>query len=92
MYTLKQIPGVNIEFDQEDPPVNDFLTEKEIEEMFEGFEIIETVREHHQLLPVCRSGVKAFLYNYGLKPLYNFLPENFAKRFAYKYSVTALRQ
>jgi ubiquinone/menaquinone biosynthesis C-methylase UbiE len=92
MYALKLIPGVNIEFDREDPPVNDFLTESEIEEMFDGFEIIETVQEHHRLLPVCRAGIKAFLYNYGLKPLYNFLPEDFAKSIAYKYSVTALRR
>ncbi|MDX1739894.1 MAG: class I SAM-dependent methyltransferase, partial [Rhodothermales bacterium] len=54
MYSLKQIPGVNIEFEEEDPPVNDFLTEKECENFFNGFEITETVREHHRLLPVCR--------------------------------------
>ncbi|MCB0306049.1 MAG: class I SAM-dependent methyltransferase [Calditrichaeota bacterium] len=92
MYSLKQIPGVNIEFDEEDPPVNDFLTEQEVEAMFAGYEIIETEREHHRLLPVCRSGVKAFLYNYGLKPFYNIIPEGLAKRFAYKYSVTAIKK
>ncbi len=92
MYALKQIPGVNIEFDEQDPPINDFLTEKEIETMFEGFEIIQTAREHHRLLPVCRSGIKAFLYNYGLKPIYNLLPERTAKKLAYKFSVTAIKR
>lgn len=89
MYTLKQLPGVNIEFEEEDPPVNDFLSEQECEAFFDGFEIKETVREHHRLLPVCRSGIKAALYNYGLKPAYNLLPDTIARRFAYKYSVTA---
>ena len=91
MYSLKQIPGVNIEFEEEDPPVNDFLTEKECENFFNGFKITETVREHHRLLPVCRSGVKAALYNYGLKPAYNLMPDGVARRFAYKYSITAVK-
>ncbi len=92
MYSLKQIPGVNIEFEEEDPPVNDFLTESQVEAFFEGFDIVETVREHHRLLPVCREGLKATLYNYGLKPIYNLIPEGVAARFAYKYSVTAVKQ
>jgi 2-polyprenyl-3-methyl-5-hydroxy-6-metoxy-1,4-benzoquinol methylase len=92
MYSLKQLPGVNIEFEEEDPPVNDFLTEEECEAFFAGFEIVETVREHHRLLPVCRSGLKAALYNYGLKPAYNLLPDGLARRFAYKYSVTAIKR
>lgn len=91
MYSLKQIPAVNIEFEQEDPPVNDFFSESEIERMFEGFEIVEKAREHYRLLPVCRSGIKAVLYNYGLKPFYNALPAGFAKRFAYKYSITGVK-
>jgi 2-polyprenyl-3-methyl-5-hydroxy-6-metoxy-1,4-benzoquinol methylase len=92
MYLLKQIRGVNIEFEEEDPPVNDFLTEAEIEAMFEGFKIVEAAHEHHRLLPVCRSGMKAFLYNYGLKPFYNMIPEGLAKRYAYKYSITAMKK
>jgi ubiquinone/menaquinone biosynthesis C-methylase UbiE len=91
MYTLKLIPGVNIEYDGEDPPVNDFYTEKEIEAMFEGFEIIEAAQEHYRALPVCRSGLKANLYTYGFKPIYNLIPESIAKRFAYKFSVTAVK-
>ena len=92
MYTLKQMPGVNIEFEEEDPPVNDFLTEKEVEALFGGFEIVEATQEHHRLLPVCRSGMKAALYNYGLKPIYNLLPAPLAKQFAYKYSITAVKR
>jgi SAM-dependent methyltransferase len=92
MYSLKQIRGVNIEFEEEDPPVNDFLTEQECEAFFSGFDIVETTQEHHRLLPVCRSGVKATLYNYGLKPFYNLLPDRLARRFAYKYSITAVKK
>lgn len=91
MYTLKQIPGVNIEYDEEDPPVNEFYSEQEILDMFDGFEIVEAVQEHYRALPVCRSGLKANLYTYGFKPIYNLIPESIAKKFAYKFSVTAIK-
>lgn len=92
MYFLKQLPGVNIEFEEEDPPISDFQTEKEIEAMFEGYQIVDAAREHYRLLPVSRSGLKASLYNYILKPCYNAIPETLAKRNAYKYSVTAIKR
>jgi 2-polyprenyl-3-methyl-5-hydroxy-6-metoxy-1,4-benzoquinol methylase len=92
MYTLKQIPGVNIEFDEEDPPVNQFYTEKEIEKMFHRFRIIETSREHYDLLEVCREGVKAALYNHILKPVYNHMPRPVRESLAYKYSVVAIKR
>jgi SAM-dependent methyltransferase len=81
----------NIEHKEEDPPVNEFLTEQEILAMFEGFEILEAVQEHYRALPVRRSGLKAALYTYGFKPVYNLIPEPIARRFAYKYSVTAVK-
>ncbi len=92
MHFLKKMPGVNIEFEEADPPVSDFLTEKEIKAMFEEFEIVESSQDHYRLLPACRSGFKAFLYNYGLTPFYNLIPETIAKRNAYKYSVTAIKK
>jgi ubiquinone/menaquinone biosynthesis C-methylase UbiE len=64
----------------------------EIEEMFLGFEIIDAMREHYRALPICRSGVKAALYTYVFKPIYNLQPVGLAERFAYKYSVTAVKQ
>ena len=73
------------------PPVNEFYTEKEIEAMFEGFRIVEAVQEHYRALPVRRDGLKATLYKYGFKPIYNLTPEFIAKRFAYKYSVTGVK-
>lgn len=91
MYVLHRWGRENIEHTEEDPPVNEFLTEQEILGMFEGFEIIEAVQEHYRALPVRRSGLKAALYTYGFKPVYNRIPELVAKRFAYKYSVTAVK-
>jgi ubiquinone/menaquinone biosynthesis C-methylase UbiE len=91
MYLLKQRGGANIEYEDEDPPVNDFYTEAEIEAMFRNFEIVETYREHYRALPVARTGFKAILYRFIFSPLYNLLPESFAKRFAYKYSVVAVK-
>lgn len=92
MHALKSLPGVNIEFADEDPPVNDFLTERQIEALFEGFEIVDRVREHERLLPVQRSGLKAMLYRRVLKPLYNLVPKPIALRWAYKYSITAVKR
>jgi hypothetical protein len=82
----------NIEYKEEDPPVNEFLTEAQVEDLFEGFEIVETAREHHRALPVCRSGLKAALYTYGFMPAYNLIPAPLALRLAYKYSVTAIKR
>jgi ubiquinone/menaquinone biosynthesis C-methylase UbiE len=52
MYLLHHLGRENIEHKEEDPPVNEFYTEQQILSFFQGFEIIEAVREHHRLLPV----------------------------------------
>jgi ubiquinone/menaquinone biosynthesis C-methylase UbiE len=89
MYWLHHLGRENIEYKEEDPPVNEFYTEREILAMFEGFDIVEAVQDHYRALPVRRDGLKAALYTYGFKPLYNLLPEPLAKKLAYKLSVTA---
>jgi hypothetical protein len=71
--------------------VNEFYTEEEIESMFEGFEIVETHRDHYRALPVARWGLKAALYKFGFMPVYKLLQRAIAERFAYKYSVTAVK-
>ena len=92
MYLLNRWGRENIEYKQEDPPVNDFLKETEIESFFAGlFRIEEAVREHHRALPAKRHGVKAFLYHRAFKPVYNMLPTSLAMRYAYKYSITAVK-
>lgn len=91
MYVMHHLGGENIEYKEEDPPVNEFYFEHEIESMFEGFEIVATYRDHYRALPVARTGPKAALYRYGFKPVYNLLPEILAKKLAYKYSVTAVK-
>jgi ubiquinone/menaquinone biosynthesis C-methylase UbiE len=91
MYTLHRYGRENIEYKEEDPPVNQFYTEQEIEAMFVGYKIVEAVREHYRALPVSRSGLKAVLYTYGFKPLYNLIPASLAKQYAYKYSITAMK-
>jgi ubiquinone/menaquinone biosynthesis C-methylase UbiE len=91
MYLLNRWGRENIEYKEEDPPVNEFYTEAEILEMFKGFEIVEAAQEHYRALPVRRDGFKAALYKYGFKPVYNLIPEALAKKFAYKLSVTAIK-
>jgi hypothetical protein len=92
MYALMRLGRENVEFTDQDPPVNDFLTEAEILAMFEGFTIEQTVREHYRALPVARSGLKAVLYTRVFRPLYNLLPRSLAMRLAYKLSVTAVKK
>lgn len=92
MYLLHHLGRENIEYKEQDPPVNEFYTEKQILDFFQGYEIVEAVQEHYRLLPVRRSGLKAWLYQTVLTPVYNLLPESLAKNWAYKYSVTAIKK
>jgi len=92
MYLLHNLGRENIEFKEEDPPVNQFYTEEEVLAMFDGFEVVEAAQEHYRALPVRRSGVKATLYKYFFMPVYNIIPESIAKHYAYKYSVTGVKE
>lgn len=92
MYLLSRLGRENIEYKDEDPPVTDFYTEAEVLSMFDGFVVEETANEHYRALPIARSGLKASLYNMAFKPAYNLVPELAAKRLAYKFSVTAVKQ
>jgi len=89
---LSRIGRENIEFKDEDPPVNEFFTESEIFGMFRGFHIESTAREHYRALPIARRGVKASLYTLTFRPVYNALPAPLAKGLAYKFSVTAIKE
>jgi ubiquinone/menaquinone biosynthesis C-methylase UbiE len=91
MYFLHVYGRENIEYKEEDPPVNTFYTEAEVLAFFEGYTVVEAVQEHYRLLPVRRDGLKANLYKYVLKPIYNLLPLPIAKHYAYKISVTATK-
>jgi ubiquinone/menaquinone biosynthesis C-methylase UbiE len=92
MYLLHHLGRENIEYKEEDPPVNQFYTEEEILAMFKGFQILAAVQEHYRALPVRRSGIKAGLYKYLFRPGYNLIPETLAKRYAYKYSIMAMKE
>jgi ubiquinone/menaquinone biosynthesis C-methylase UbiE len=91
MYLIHRLGRENIEFKEDDPPVNEFYTEDEILAMFEGFKILAAVQEHYRALQVSRTGLKAALYTYGFRPVYNLIPEPLARRLAYKFSVTAAK-
>jgi SAM-dependent methyltransferase len=91
MYLLHRYGRENIEYKEQDPPVNEFYTDAEILAMFHGFRVIETAHEHHRALPVRRDGFKAALYTYVFRPVYNLIPLPIAKKFAYKFSVTAIK-
>jgi SAM-dependent methyltransferase len=91
MWTLHRLGREPIEAHEEDPPVNEFYTDEQIHDMFEGFRIVESAREHHRALPVAKRGIKAALYRWGFQPVYNLLPESLAMRWAYKLSVTAIK-
>jgi ubiquinone/menaquinone biosynthesis C-methylase UbiE len=91
MWTVHRLGREPIEAHEEDPPVNEFYTERQILDMFRGFEVVEAAREHHRALPVAKRGIKAVLYRRVFAPLYNLLPESLALRYAYKFSVTAIK-
>ena len=88
-HMLSKLGRENIEFKEQDAPVIDFYTESEVGEMLHGFTIEEMTQDHYRALPIARTGLKAMLYTYGFRPVYNLLPESIAKRFAHKISVVA---
>lgn len=91
MYLISKWGRENVEFKEEDPPVNEWYTDDEILAMFSGFKVVEVVREHTRALPVARHGIKALLYRGVFRPLYNSIPESLSRRLAYKLSVTAVK-
>lgn len=92
MWVVHRLGREPIEAHDEDPPVNEFYTEAAILSMFDGFRVVETAREHHRALPVAKRGIKAALYHGVFRPLYNLLPEPLALRWAYKFSVVAVKE
>jgi len=92
MYLVSRLGREPIEHGEEDPPVNEFYRDEEILSFFEGFRILEAVPEHHRAIAVRKSGFKADLYRYAFAPLYNLLPERLALRYAYKLSITAIKE
>lgn len=92
MYWISKLGRENIEYEEKDPPVIDFFTEKEILSMFNGFVIEKAIQDHYRALPVARSGFKAMLYKRLFRPMYNQLPVGIARKFAYKYSVIAVKK
>jgi SAM-dependent methyltransferase len=91
MWTIHRLGREPIEAHEADPPVTEFYTEEQILDMFRGFEVVETAREHHRALPVAKRGFKAALYRSVFAPAYNLLPEPLALRYAYKFSVIAIK-
>jgi ubiquinone/menaquinone biosynthesis C-methylase UbiE len=92
MYLIHRAGRENIEFTDQDPPVNEFYRDEEILAFFRDFDVIEAAHEHHRALPVCRTGLKATLYRHVFMPTFNLIPESLAKRWAYKLSVTAIKR
>jgi len=92
MYLIHRLGREPIEAHEEDAPVTEFLTEPKILEMFKGFRTVETAREHHRALPIAKRGFKASLYRWGFRPAYNLLPERLALHWAYKFSVTGVKE
>jgi ubiquinone/menaquinone biosynthesis C-methylase UbiE len=91
MYTIHRLGRENIEYKEEDPPVNEFYTDEEALAFFQGYQVVETIHEHERLLPARRDGFKAFLYHRVLMPTYNMLPASIALKYAYKLSVIAIK-
>jgi ubiquinone/menaquinone biosynthesis C-methylase UbiE len=91
MYAISRLGRENIEFKEQDPPVTDFYTDREILDLFRRFQVVEATHDHYRALPVARRGLKAMLYRRLFQPAYNSLPERLARALAYKLSITAVK-
>jgi SAM-dependent methyltransferase len=85
MYLMNRLGRENIEYREEDPPVDEFLAGPQVEYLLHSVEILETHRSH----PLCCIGFRAWLHTYLCKPICNLIPESIARRVAYMYTVTA---
>jgi ubiquinone/menaquinone biosynthesis C-methylase UbiE len=91
-YVLDRWSIVNtVSIGSEIPPVTHFFTETELRDFFKDFVIEEIAREQYRLIPSIRGGLKGAVFTWGLRPLYNLLPEAIAKPFANKASVIAVK-
>lgn len=86
---LKLMDAVSI--GSEVPPVTHFFSDAELRLLFHAFAIEALEHEQYSLIPSIRRGLKGTLFTWGLRPLYNLLPEAIAKRFANKVSVIAVK-
>jgi SAM-dependent methyltransferase len=91
MQLISRLGRENIEFSDADPPVIDFMRERDVLDLFDGFEIERVHRDHYRALPIARQGWKAALYSGVFRPAYNLLPVTIATRLAYKFSVKAMK-
>lgn len=92
MLLISRLGRENIEFEDADPPVTEFMREGEFLGLFEEFEVVSVSRDHYLALPIARRGWKAVLYEWGFRPLYNLLPRAVAQHLVYKLSVTGIRK
>jgi ubiquinone/menaquinone biosynthesis C-methylase UbiE len=91
-HSLSRLGGTNVvTIGKSAPPVTDFFSEAELRSIFADFEAVEIEREHYRLIPSVRTGWQSAVYSYGLRPVYNLLPEALAKRWANKLSVAAVK-
>lgn len=91
MLFLSRLGRQNIEHEDSDPPVTDFMRERDVLALFRDFEVESVSRDHYRALPIAKRGWKATAYRYGFRPVYNLLPAPIARRLAYKFSVIAVK-
>jgi SAM-dependent methyltransferase len=91
-YGLQRLGFVDaVSIGSEAPPVTRFFSDAELRLLFRDFVIEMIEHEQYRLIPSIRGGLKGALFTWGLRPVYNLLPEAIAKQFANKASVIAVK-
>ncbi|MCH8868082.1 MAG: class I SAM-dependent methyltransferase [Chloroflexi bacterium] len=85
---LQKASRENIEFTDEDPPINKLHSKRQIARIFRKFDDLEIELEHYRVIRTLRPGMKAKLLNNMFLPAYNLIPEPLARPFGFKFIIT----
>ena len=88
-YLLHRVSGMHIEFVDEDAPIINTYTRKELRRLFNSFSDTKIGCEYYRPTPTSRQGMLARLYNRALVPLMRALPQAMVRPFGWHLVLTA---
>lgn len=90
-YLLHKLTGVNIEFEDQDAPIINAYTRREVKLLFSKLRNIVVTCEYFRPKPTNKTGVLPLLYNYGFVPGSQIIPSVVMKNFGWHLVLTGVK-
>ncbi len=90
-YLLQKISGTNIEFEDQDAPIINTYTRKEMKSLFSKFRDISVSVEYYRPKPTKRAGVLPFLFNNVFVNGTKIIPSAIMKNFGWHLVLTGTK-